>query len=82
LPNAQKIEKMLKQVSSELLTLSNTKEAEVGIKYLNFDDVLDSIAGTEADELIDNNTLENEPSDEDKELMQSLMDDIAGMFGS
>jgi transposase InsO family protein len=83
LPNAQKIEKMLKVAEKELLPLSNTKEAEADIKYLNFEDALDSIIGKE-DNVADivPMSITDEPSDEDKELMESLKDDIAGMFGS
>ncbi|MCL1827554.1 MAG: Mu transposase C-terminal domain-containing protein, partial [Candidatus Cloacimonetes bacterium] len=80
LPKAQKIEKMLKVISTELLPLSNTKEAETEIKYLNFDEALDSIASSDTSELIENTASENEPNDADKELMNSIKEHIAGMF--
>ncbi|MCL2065147.1 MAG: Mu transposase C-terminal domain-containing protein [Candidatus Cloacimonetes bacterium] len=75
---AMKVEKMLKTVSKELLPLSNSKETDE-VKYLNFDDALDAIAG-ECEETEDIPALENqdietddtEMTDEEKELRESL----------
>jgi hypothetical protein len=97
LPKAQKIEKMLKIISTELLPLSNTKESETEIKYLNFDDALDSIAISNSEFGVRNAEMEGECLDSSKslsneansqhediidvELMQSIKEDIAGIFG-
>jgi hypothetical protein len=89
--NSQKIEKMLKVISSELLPPSNTKEKEDEVKYLHFDDALESIA-IENDKIeplpqlpieieTDDNTPVNTQPAIDNELIDSLKEDIAGMFG-
>jgi hypothetical protein len=78
---------MLKIIGTELLPISSLTEKEPDVKYLSFDDALDSIAGEEEDNDILDSSLS--PSNEvkgqndnaeDKELMKSLKDDIAGMF--
>jgi hypothetical protein len=86
----KKIERMLKIIGTELLPISSLTEKEPDVKYLSFDDALDSIAGEEELDVADivpmstteSETLStiNELSDEDKELMKSLKEDIAGMF--
>jgi hypothetical protein len=73
---AIKTEKMLNLLAKELLPLSNSK-AEAEVKYLNFDDALDSIAG---EEVLDNSSPDNK-STIDQELVDELKQDLAGMFG-
>ena len=76
---AMKIEKMLGQASKELLPPSNSKQLEDDdIRYLNFDDALDEIAGIE-EPLIE--LLPSSMSDADKELREDIKKDIIGMFG-
>jgi len=76
---AMKIEKMLSIASKELLPLSNTKQLEYEeVKYLSFDEALDSIAGEDDDEIGD-----SQPYDaENQELIDELKKDIDGMFGN
>jgi transposase InsO family protein len=76
---AMKIEKMLSIASKELLPLSNTKQLEYEeVKYLSFDEALDSIAGEDNDEIDD-----DQPYDaENQELIDELKKDIDGMFGN
>ena len=83
---AKKVEKMLKTVSKELLPLSNSKESDE-VKYLNFDDALDAIAG-ECEETEDILALEqqaaeindSEITEEERELREGLKKDLEGMF--
>jgi hypothetical protein len=84
---AQKIEKMLRVVSSEFLPLSNTKQLEYDdIRYLSFDDALESIAGeiVEAEIEVISSAIEHKPqekSEEDEALIEELKKDMEGMFG-
>jgi hypothetical protein len=82
-----KIEKMLKTISSELLPLSNTKQVESRlpleyeeVKYLNFDEALDSIAGDEEKEEISETDEEQSYDVESQELIDELKKDIEGLF--
>jgi hypothetical protein len=81
---AMKVEKMLNMIGKELLPLSNSKQTEDEVKYLSFDEALDEIAGEEIPEVnnIEENSQEEETkhSDVDEELIESLKDDIAGIF--
>ena len=77
---SMKIEKMLNMVSKELLPLSNSK-VEDEVKYLNFDDALDAIAGEEVPFIEDNSATPEAESTIDKDLMEELKKDIEGMFG-
>ena len=77
---AVKIEKMLGQISKEILPLSNTKQLENDdIKYLCFDAALDYMAGVE-----DSNetNINEEPtlSETEKALIDDLKKDIETMF--
>jgi len=87
---AMKVEKMLKTVSKELLPLSNSKETDE-VKYLNFYDALDAIAGDceeTNDSVNDNLAIENQDSEtgdseiteEERELRDSLKKDLEGLF--
>jgi hypothetical protein len=86
----KRIERMLKIIGTELLPISSLTEKEPDVKYLNFDDALDKIAGEDdinVADIVSMSTMEsanlsvtNELSDEYKVLMKSLKDDIAGMF--
>jgi hypothetical protein len=82
---AQKIEKMLKILSDELLPLSNSQQLEYEeVKYLSFDDALNAVAGEdEGRPPVESEKceVESDSSDEDKDMIASLKEDIAGMFG-
>ena len=75
-----KTEKMLNLLSKELLPLSNSK-IEEEVKYLNFDEALDSIAGEEVCIIEDNTARSNADTTIDNELIVELKQDIAGLFG-
>jgi hypothetical protein len=80
---AMKVEKMLNMIGKELLPLSNSKQADDEVKYLSFDEALDEIAGEEIPEvnnIEENSREETKHSDVDEELIESLKDDIAGIF--
>jgi hypothetical protein len=80
---AMKVEKMLNMIGKELLPLSNSKQADDEVKYLSFDEALDEIAGEEIPEINpqeENSQEETNHSDVDKELIEGLKDDIAGIF--
>jgi len=83
---AMKIEKMLNTISRELLPISNIKQLEHDdVKYLNFDEALDSIAGNESHEQHKNqqstkSTPQNTVNDVDMELIDELKKDFDGMF--
>ena len=79
---AMKVEKMLKLVSNELLPLSNTKQlAYDDIKYLSFEEALDSVAGKEEITADENQAEITTISEYDDEVREELKHDIAGMFG-
>ena len=83
---AMKIEKMLNTISRELLPISNTKQLEHDdVKYLNFDEALDSIAGCEPHEQYKKqestkSTSQNTVNEVDMELIDELKKDFDGMF--
>jgi hypothetical protein len=87
---------MLKLIGNELLPLSNSKQLEYEeVKYLSFDEALDSVAGEENDTVESDSDTEVQSQsqsksaldstefikkDIDDEILQELKLDIAGMF--
>jgi hypothetical protein len=77
---------MLKTITSEILPLSNTKvragqatlEYEE-VKYLNFDEALDAIAG-ESEDIQEDDDKTSSFKNENDELFKSLQEDTEGLF--
>ena len=80
---AMKIEKMLGMISREILPLSNTKQLENDdIKYMSFDEALDSVLWTAVEVLEedDSSACEISLSEDEKQLRDEIKKDIEGMF--